>query len=91
MTEERLIEEFGCGVLDDAILQRWEKVTVVRPHKFMRRGLFFAHRELTQILDAKEQGKTIYLYTGRGPSSDTPSSWSSRSIHFQQVGASRCP
>ncbi|KAH0792314.1 Tryptophan--tRNA ligase, cytoplasmic [Histomonas meleagridis] len=70
MTEERLIEEFGCGALDDAILQRWEKVTGVRPHKFMRRGLFFAHRELTQILDAKEQGKTIYLYTGRGPSSD---------------------
>lgn len=70
MTDERLIQEFGCGPLDDAILERWERVTGVRPHKFMRRGIFFAHRELTQILDAKEQGKTIYLYTGRGPSSD---------------------
>ncbi|OHT14199.1 tryptophanyl-tRNA synthetase [Tritrichomonas foetus] len=70
MTDEKLISEFGCGVLDDAILQRWEKVTGVRPHMFMRRGLFFAHRELNAILDAKEKGQTIYLYTGRGPSSD---------------------
>jgi tryptophanyl-tRNA synthetase len=35
----------------------------------MKRGLFFAHRELEQILAAKEQGKPIYVYTGRGPSS----------------------
>ena len=70
MTDEKLISEFGCGPLDSAILSRWEQVTGVRPHTFMRRGLFFAHRELNAILDAKEQGKTIYLYTGRGPSSD---------------------
>jgi tryptophanyl-tRNA synthetase len=69
MTEERLITEFGCGRLDDPILERWERVTGVRPHPFMRRGLFFAHRELTQVLDAKEHNKPILLYTGRGPSS----------------------
>jgi tryptophanyl-tRNA synthetase len=36
----------------------------------MSRGLFFAHRELKQVLDAKETGKPIFIYTGRGPSSD---------------------
>ena len=70
MTDERLIKDFGCEPLDNAILERWEKVTGKKPHMFMRRGLYFAHRELKQILDAKEQGKPIFIYTGRGPSSD---------------------
>lgn len=70
MTDERLISDFGCSYIDDALLERFEKVTGVRPHMFLRRGLFFAHRELTAILDAKEKGKQFYLYTGRGPSSD---------------------
>jgi tryptophanyl-tRNA synthetase len=70
MSDERLISDFGCGALDQALLDRWERVTGVRPHVFMRRGLFFAHRELHQVLDAKERGDPIYIYTGRGPSSD---------------------
>lgn len=70
MTDERLIKEFGCGEIDEAMLARWEKVTGRKPHMFMRRGLYFAHRELNQILDAKEANKPIYIYTGRGPSSD---------------------
>lgn len=32
------------------------------------------HRDLAAILDAFEAGKKFYLYTGRGPSSD--------SLHF---------
>ncbi|KAJ2880356.1 tryptophan--tRNA ligase [Coemansia aciculifera] len=35
---------------------------------FLRRGIFFSHRELGVILDRHEQGKPFYLYTGRGPS-----------------------
>jgi tryptophanyl-tRNA synthetase len=70
MADERLISDFGCGSLDSALLKRWERVTGVRPHVFMRRGLFYAHRELQQVLDAKERGDPIYVYTGRGPSSD---------------------
>lgn len=70
MTDERLINDFGAKPLDDAILARWEKVTGKKPHPFMKRGLYFCHRELEKILDAKEQGKQVYIYTGRGPSSD---------------------
>jgi tryptophanyl-tRNA synthetase len=36
----------------------------------LRRGIFFSHRDLNQILDLYEQGKKFYLYTGRGPSSE---------------------
>ena len=35
----------------------------------LRRGLFFAHRNLSEILDDLEANKQIFLYTGRGPSS----------------------
>ncbi|KAK0409778.1 hypothetical protein QR680_004750 [Steinernema hermaphroditum] len=35
----------------------------------LRRGLFFAHRDISMILDRFEQKKPFFLYTGRGPSS----------------------
>jgi len=55
--------------VDDEILKRFEKITGKPPHHFLRRGMFFSHRELHLILNAAEQGKPFYLYTGRGPSS----------------------
>ena len=70
MTDERLISDFGCKPLDEKILKEWEEVTGKKPHPFMARGLYFCHRELEQILAAKRAGKQIYIYTGRGPSSD---------------------
>lgn len=33
--------------------------------------LTFMSRDLNVILDRYEQGKSFYLYTGRGPSSDS--------------------
>lgn len=46
-----------------------EKITGKPVHHFIRRGIFFSHRDLHSILNLKEQGKPFYLYTGRGPSS----------------------
>ena len=37
----------------------------------LRRGIFFSHRELNTILDMYAAGKKFFLYTGRGPSSDS--------------------
>lgn len=37
----------------------------------MRRGIVFSHRDLNLILDRYEKGQPFYLYTGRGPSSDS--------------------
>ncbi|EGF77640.1 hypothetical protein BATDEDRAFT_35960 [Batrachochytrium dendrobatidis JAM81] len=65
----KLISDFGTKPIDEVLLQRLEKLTGVKPHPFLRRGLFFSHRELNLILDKYEQGKPFYLYTGRGPSS----------------------
>ena len=37
----------------------------MRAHPFLRRGIFFAHRDLAEVLDAYEKGQGFYLYTGR--------------------------
>ena len=37
----------------------------------LRRGLFFSHRELDMIISCYEKGEKFYLYTGRGPSSES--------------------
>ncbi|ESK94281.1 tryptophanyl-trna synthetase [Moniliophthora roreri MCA 2997] len=68
---DKLIEQFGTRRVDEALLQRFEKLTGHRPHIFLRRGMFFSHREFDKILDRYEQGKPFFLYTGRGPSSDS--------------------
>lgn len=61
--------KFGCRKLDEEIIARFERVTGHKASPMLRRGMFFAHRDLTAILDRKEQGKPFYLYTGRGASS----------------------
>lgn len=66
---EKLIQKFGCKSINPQLLKRFEKVTGKRPHVFLRRGIFFSHRDLDHLLTRYEKGETFYLYTGRGPSS----------------------
>ncbi|MFH4975992.1 hypothetical protein AB6A40_002701 [Gnathostoma spinigerum] len=66
---DKLIVKFGCQRLEEDQIARFERLTGKRAHPFMRRGLFFAQRDFTRILDRYEQGKPFFLYTGRGPSS----------------------
>lgn len=39
-----------------------------KPHRWLRRGLFFSHRDFDKILTKYEHGEPFFLYTGRGPS-----------------------
>ena len=68
---DKLIDQFGTRRVDEAMLERFERLTGHRPHIFLRRGMFFSHRDMDKILDRYEQGKPFFLYTGRGPSSDS--------------------
>ncbi|KAG6850599.1 tryptophan--tRNA ligase [Arthromyces matolae] len=68
---DKLVDQFGTRRVDEALLARFEKLTGHRPHVFLRRGMFFSHRDFDKILDRFEQGKPFFLYTGRGPSSDS--------------------
>lgn len=40
----KLIDKFGTKRIDDAILERFEKLTGQKPHHLLRRGMFFSHR-----------------------------------------------
>ena len=66
-----LVEEFGTKRILEEDLARFEKVTGHKPHRFMRRGIVFSHRDLDLILNRHERGEPFFLYTGRGPSSDS--------------------
>ncbi|PMB65531.1 Tryptophan--tRNA ligase, cytoplasmic [Beauveria bassiana] len=55
----KLIDEFGTSQIDDALLARFEQVTGQKPHRFMRRGIFFSHRDMHAILDRYEK----YLFS----------------------------
>lgn len=66
---DKLIDSFGCSKIDQALIDRIEKLTGHKAHRYLRRGYFFSHRDLNVLLDAYEKGEKFYLYTGRGPSS----------------------
>lgn len=67
---DKLIVRFGSSKIENELIERMERVTGCKAHRFLRRGIFFSHRDMHQILDAYESKKSFYLYTGRGPSSD---------------------
>jgi len=68
---DKLIETFGCQPITPEQIERIEKLTGKRAHRFLRRGLFFSHRDLDELLNAYEKGEPFYIYTGRGPSSES--------------------
>jgi len=63
----RLIKDFGISRIDTKIMKRFEKYTK-EVHPMLRRGIFFAHRDLNWILDEYEKGNKFFLYTGRASS-----------------------
>ena len=67
---EKLIDRFGSQRISEELIARLERLTGRKPHPWLRRGIFFSHRDFELILDLYEAKKPFYLYTGRGPSSD---------------------
>lgn len=66
---DKLIDKFGSEHLTDELIAEFESVSKTQAHHFLRRRIFFSHRDLRLILETHKQGKRFYLYTGRGPSS----------------------
>eukprot|EP00049_Salpingoeca_infusionum_P018151 m.355967 g.355967 ORF g.355967 m.355967 type:complete len:616 (-) comp17398_c0_seq1:308-2155(-) len=65
---DKLIDDFGSKKLEPEHLEKMKKLGMPI-HHFLRRDIFFSHRAFDDILTKKENGEPIYLYTGRGPSS----------------------
>ncbi|AMD18520.1 HBL382Wp [Eremothecium sinecaudum] len=68
---DKLVKQFGTKSISEETLRRFKDVTGHEPHHFLRKGVFFSERDFNKILDLYEQGKPFFLYTGRGPSSDS--------------------
>ncbi len=67
---DKLVREFGTSLIGQDLLDRIAKYTG-ELHPFLRRKIFFSHRDLPWILDKYDQGEKFALYTGRGPSGHT--------------------
>lgn len=67
---DKLVDKFGCSRMTDELRQKIEALSGKKPHRFIRRGIFFCHRDLDIILSRYEKGQPFYLYTGRGPSAE---------------------
>ncbi|KAL0482655.1 tryptophanyl tRS [Acrasis kona] len=68
---DKLVNDFGSALIEPELLERIAKVTNKGAHHFLKRKIFYSHRDVNQLLDAYEVGRPFYLYTGRGPSSDS--------------------
>jgi len=60
---DRLLEGFGADRLDDEQLSQFPE-----PHTLLRRGVFYAERDLDPFLEAAAAGERHSVVTGRGPS-----------------------
>jgi tryptophanyl-tRNA synthetase len=63
---DKVISEFGVSKIDDVLLKKLERHTK-EIHPFLRRHIFFAHRDLEFALNEHEKGN-LFMYTGCGPS-----------------------
>lgn len=60
----KLCDEFGCTPIPRSLVERIEKLTGVPAHPFLKRKVFYAHRDMEELLDLYEKGEKFYLYTG---------------------------
>ena len=67
---KKLIEKFGTQYIDQPLLEKFKKVTGKELHPWLKRGIYFTHRAFDKFLDAYAEGDPVFLYTGRGPSSE---------------------
>jgi tryptophanyl-tRNA synthetase len=68
---DKMIRDFGAERVDEKLLDKFRRVTGKEPHPMLKRGIFYAHRGLNDFLDAYARGEPVFLYTGRGPTSES--------------------
>jgi len=65
----KLVKDFGLSLIEEALYKELGKY--MGNNLFLRRKIFFAHRDLKFILNEFEKNNKFYLYNGRGPSGHT--------------------
>jgi len=67
---DRLIKEFGTERITEKMKEQIYKIAGEK-NLYLKRDLFFSHRDLGWILNEYEKGNKFVIYTGRGPSGHT--------------------
>lgn len=67
---DKLLNDFGLKFITDEMKEKIQKITGKPLNHFLTRDIFFAHQDFDKFIDAYIAGKPVYIYTGRGPSSD---------------------
>ena len=58
---DKLINEFGVPAIDEKMKNRIEKYCKGNIHHMLRRGVFFAHRDLKFILDEYDKENKFFF------------------------------
>lgn len=51
---DKLVDKFGCSRMTPELLEQIERCTGKKAHRFLRRGMFFCHRDLDITLNLYE-------------------------------------
>nr|CAB3471211.1 unnamed protein product [Digitaria exilis] len=78
---DKLVDRFGCQRIDAAIVDRIARLTLCPPHRFLRRGIFFAHRDLNKLLDLYEAGEKFLPVHREGTLIRVLAPWPPHSLH----------
>ncbi len=65
---EEIAKRFGVNLIDEALKERIKRLAGGELHFMIRRGIYYAQRDMNWLLDEYEKGNKFYLYTGIGPS-----------------------
>lgn len=57
----KISQTWATKLIDEDLLARFERLTGRKPHRWLRRGLFFSHRDFDLILDCYERGDPFFL------------------------------
>ncbi|HEV2166823.1 MAG TPA: tryptophan--tRNA ligase [Thermoplasmata archaeon] len=64
----RLRELFGTQELSEELQTRLARLARGPLHPLLARGVYYSHRDLSNLLDEYERGNPFFVYSGRGPS-----------------------
>jgi tryptophanyl-tRNA synthetase len=68
---DKIITQFGCEKFERSLISELEEITGSPAHYLLRRNIVFAHRDFRLLLEELRKGGSFFLYTGRGPSSES--------------------
>ena len=54
---DKLVNEFGTQLITTELIEKFERITKTKAHYWIKRGIFFSHRDLDIFLDKYAQGE----------------------------------